>query len=154
MRAVLKAVLKISAGLGLAVAVLFAQSLFAPSPVAAQSPPASSGSGAPGLNAPGLNAPGLNTDIPAPVPYQPAQKKGLAEASSDDDTIAKQSALLHFATRYTEIMVLGLLTGGLTMNALIGGLPATLAGTAVGAIIASWFYFDQASELYIIKSIH
>jgi hypothetical protein len=72
----------------------------------------------------------------------------------DDYRVDQQSAFLHFATHYTEAMVIGLGTGGLLMNWWVGGLPATLAGTVAGAVIASWLYLDQAAGVYVIREVH
>jgi hypothetical protein len=120
----------------LALSLLFAVGTGPLSPVAAQTPPP---------------ARTLYPDIPPPVgevlPVRPIPQE-------EDNTIAKQSALLHLATHSTELMVVGLLTGGLMMNWLVGGTPATLLGTAAGAVVANWLFFDRASEQYIVKQVH
>ena len=103
--------------------------------------------------------------LPAGTQAQaPAQNQTMADAgqpsgqsrylAEEDRAIDQQSAFLHFATQYTEAIVVGLLSGGLAMNQLVGGLPATLAGTVAGALLSSWLFLDQASNTYVVRQIH
>jgi len=79
----------------------------------------------------------------------PAQPRYLAE----EDAADQQAAFLHFATQYSEAMVVGLLAGGLMMNRLVGGLGATLAGTVGGALIGAWLYIDQTAGTYVVREV-
>lgn len=78
------------------------------------------------------------------------QSRYLAEEDATD----AHAAFLHFATQYSEATVAGVLAGGLLINLVIGGLPATLGGAVGGALLASWLYVDQASSIYVVRELH
>ncbi|MEI6985185.1 MAG: hypothetical protein WCK65_03570 [Rhodospirillaceae bacterium] len=80
----------------------------------------------------------------------PAESRYLAD---DEFAVDQQAAFMHFATKFTESMIAGMVIGGLTMYRLVGGVPATMAGTAAGALIASWLYMDVASRSYVVREV-
>ena len=81
---------------------------------------------------------------------RPAQSRYLAEEDRGGD---RHGAFLDLATRYTETMLIGLLTGGLIMNQLVGGSAATMAGTIIGTIFACWISLGGAKETYVVREI-
>jgi hypothetical protein len=83
----------------------------------------------------------------------PSGTTEIQDIDDDDLSIERQAAFLHFATHYTETMVVGFMTGGLAFNWLVGGLPATMLGSFTGAVVASWLYFDKASESYTVRPV-
>ncbi len=84
---------------------------------------------------------------PMPPYHGHVDSPPLGEEDSAPD---RQAALLHFATQYTGVMIVGLMTGGLLMNQLVGGVTATLAGTLVGSLLGCWLFLNRASDHYVI----
>ena len=82
--------------------------------------------------------------------WQRPQSRYLEE---EDAALDRQAAFLHFATQYTGTTVVGLVAGGLLAYRLVGGPIAAMAGSVTGALLASWFYLDQASSIYVVREI-
>ncbi len=99
--------------------------------------------------------------LAAPCPLQ-AQTLGLSTAdqtqsrylTEEDRTVDQHTAFLGLASQYTEAVMIGLLTGGLVMNRLIGGSVATMTGTAAGTLFACWLYLKQAENTYIVREVY
>ena len=62
-----------------------------------------------------------------------------------------QSDIVHFATEYTQTVMLGVIGGGVLMNVLIGGSGATLAGALAGSSVASWLFVSLHARHYVIQ---
>lgn len=73
--------------------------------------------------------------------------------SEEDRGFDQHGAFLGLATRYTEAVIAGLLTGGLLLNRLVGGSTATMAGSVVGTVIACWLYLGQAQKTYVVRDL-
>jgi len=73
--------------------------------------------------------------------------------SEEERGFDQHGAFLGLATRYTEAVIAGLLTGGLLLNRLVGGSPATMAGSVVGTVIACWLYLGQAQTTYVVRDL-
>ena len=56
-----------------------------------------------------------------------------------------------FATEYTQIVMLGVVGGGIIMNALVGSGRATLVGALAGSSVASWLFVTLQARHYIIQ---
>ena len=96
--------------------------------------------------------------LPAPLQAQARSESATAQAQSrylaeEDRGVDQHTAFLRLAAQYTESVITGLLTGGLLMNRLIGGVGATMAGTVVGTAIACWLTLRQAEGHYIVREI-
>jgi len=77
------------------------------------------------------------------VPPRPAQAQ--AEA------VPAQVDMVTFATEYTGTVMVGIVGGGVLMNVLIGGGPATLAGALLGSTVASWLFIERQARHYVIR---
>ena len=64
---------------------------------------------------------------------------------------ADQNDIDHFGTEYTETVMLGILGGGILMNAVIGGGRATLLGAMAGSSLASWLFITLQARHYVVQ---
>ncbi len=62
-----------------------------------------------------------------------------------------QNGIIHFATEYTQTVMLGVIGGGILMNVLVGGGGATLAGALAGSSLASWLFVSLHARNYVIQ---
>ena len=75
-----------------------------------------------------------------------AQAQTRAEAALPD-----HNDIGHFVVEYTETVMLGVVGGGVLMNALIGGSGATLVGALAGSSLASWLFVTLQARHYVIQ---
>ena len=86
----------------------------------------------------------------APGAANQSHSRYLAEEDRGTD---QHAAFLHLATGYTESALIGLLTGGLLMNRLVGGSAATMIGAVAGTALACWIALEQAKGVYIVREV-
>ena len=96
--------------------------------------------------------------LPVPLQAQARSESATAQTQSrylaeEDRGVDQHTAFLRLAAQYTEAMIAGLLTGGLLMNRLVGGVGATMAGTVAGTVIACWLTLRQAESHYIVREV-